>query len=287
MPTAKAVPKESGAGTGDALEAYWRDIQHFQPLSRDQEVDLVRRARAGDQEAFERLVTANLRFVVRVAKEYTRCGLSFAELVSEGNCGLMDAVTRFDETLGYKFITYAVWWIRQAILKALAQQGRAARPPMSQVNDMQKVDRQAAVLAQRLGRSPTLTELAAGAAMTEERARRATEVGQRDLSLDAPAYEGDDDSLLSVFGADGPVPDEALDQADLAAALGRSLAGLDGRERQIVRSYYGLDAREPMTLEQIGEHLGLTRERVRQLRDRALQKIRATWGPTLRELSRN
>ena len=287
MTAAKATPRESAGARGDTLDVYWRDIQHFQPLSRRQEAELVCRARAGDQQAFDRLVTANLRFVVRIAKEYTHCGLSFAELVSEGNSGLIEAVHRFDETLGFKFITYAVWWIRQSILKALVNQGRAARPPMSQVNDMQKVERQAAVLAQRLGRSPTLAELAAGAEMTEDRARRAVEVGQHDVSFDAPAYQGDEDSLLSLYPASDAMPGEGLDRAELTDALNRSLAALDRRERQILRAYFGLEARQPMTLEQVGATLGLTRERVRQLRDRALLKIRAGWGTTLRDLSRN
>ncbi|MFA6110242.1 MAG: RNA polymerase sigma factor RpoD/SigA [Candidatus Latescibacterota bacterium] len=269
------------------MDVYWRDIQHFQPLSRAKETELVARARAGDEEAFHALVNANLRFVVRVAKEYTHCGLSFTELVSEGNHGLIEAVSRFDETLGYKFITYAVWWIRQAILKALAQQGKAARPPMSQVNDLQKVERQAAALGQKLGRSPTLAELATGAEMTEERVRHAVEVGQRDLSFDAPVYLDDDESLLSVFPVEEVGADEKLDRAELAAALHRSLEALDSREQRIVRAYYGLDSRQPMTLEQIGATLGLTRERIRQLRDRALQKIRARSGLALLELSRN
>ena len=147
-----------------SVTAYWRDIQHYEPLSRQREGELFRRARRGDARAIDELVQANLRFVVRVAKEYNGRGLSFLELISEGNVGLLEAVRRFDETRGFKFITYAVWWIRQAILKALAQNGKIARPPLSQVNDLQKVEKHANVLAQDLGRTPTLDEVEIGRA---------------------------------------------------------------------------------------------------------------------------
>ena len=270
------------------VETYWRDIQHFQPLSRQAEIEMVGRARQGDVEAMQTLVTANLRFVVSVAKGYSNLGLSFIELISEGNLGLLEAVKRFDETRGFKFITYAVWWIRQAILKALAEQRKVARPPMSQINDLQKVEREADALTQKLGRDPSLEEIARSAAISLERASHARQAGQRDISFDAPVYTGEDDCLLSVFtAADEESLEEALDRQALAAVLRSCLALLDAREHQIVRYYFGLDGRRPMTLEQIGRHLSLTRERVRQLRDRALEKMRVEYGPLLTELSNN
>ena len=271
----------------DSMESYWRDIQHYQPLSREKESELVQRAREGDEEAMHALINANLRFVVSIAKEYTGHGLSFIELISEGNFGLIEAVHRFDETRGFKFITYAVWWIRQAILKALAEQSKAARPPMSQINDLQKVEKQAGILTQKLGRDPTLEEIAQSAGISLERTRNALELGQRDLSLDAPLYADEEETLLSLFSADERGPEEELDRAALVETLNHSLEILEPRERQIIRSYFGLGDFTPMTLEQIGEVLGLTRERVRQLRDRALQKIRIHCGERLLELSSN
>ena len=273
------------AAPSDAMETYWRDIQHYKPLSRKKEVELVKRAKADDEEAAHALINANLRFVVSIAKEYTGCGLSFTELISEGNFGLIEAVLRFDETRGFKFITYAVWWIRQAILKALAEQSKAARPPMSQVNDLQKVEKKAGQLTQKLGRDPTLEELSRSAEISLERTRNALELGQRDLSFDAPLYPDEDDTLISLFATAESAPEEELEQAALIEALHHCLDDLEPRERRIIRAYFGLESQAPMTLEQIGAVLGLTRERVRQLRDRALNKIRARWGERLLELA--
>ena len=268
------------------VESYWRDIQHYQPLSRKREIELVQRAKKGDEAAMHELVTANLRFVVSIAKGYTSYGLSFIELISEGNLGLLEAVKRFDETRGFKFITYAVWWIRQAILKALAEQSKAARPPMSQINDLQKVEKKAGVLTQELGRNPTLEEIAESAHISLDRARNALEVGQRDLSFDTPIYSDDEDTLLSVFAIDNS-QEERFDQRALSDILHTCLNILDEREHQIICSYFGLENQAPMTLERIGVSLGLTRERVRQLRDRALQKMRVECGDLLLEFSRN
>ena len=275
------------AGSSDIMAAYWRDIERFEPLSRQQEINLVRRARAGDGQATEDLVTANLRFVVTVAKRYTNYGIPFVELIAEGNSGLLEAVRRFDESRGFKFITYAVWWIRQAILKALAEQSRIARPPMSQVTDLQKVERTSSLLTQQLGRTPSAEEIAHHTRMSLERTRNALELDQSDLSLDAPVFPDEQDSLQTFLAADQPGLDEQLDQRALTETVHRSLDVLDERERLIVRSYFGLDGRQPMTLEEIGHVLELTRERIRQLRDRALQKVRAEYGETLLELSAN
>ena len=244
-------------------------------------------ARRGSIEAMHELVSANLRFVVSVAKDYSGYGLSFNELISEGNTGLLEAVKRFDETRGFKFITYAVWWIRQGILKALAEQSKAARPPMSQVNDLQKVEKRAGYLTQELGREPTLEEIAENAEISLDRARNALAVGQRDVSFDTPIYAGEDDTLLSVYVDDETTLDEDFERDELNKNIHDCLQILDEREHQIVRSYFGMEGQTEMTLEKIGATLGLTRERVRQLRDRALQKMRSQWGTQLLELSRN
>jgi RNA polymerase primary sigma factor len=277
-----------GASGSDTVESYWRDIRDYRPLSRKQETELVQRARAGDDSAADALVTANLRFVVSVAKKYNNYGMSFLELIAEGNFGLLEAVKRFDETRGFKFITYAVWWIRQAILKALAEQSRAARPPMSQVNDLQKVEKLSARLTQQLGRAPTLEEIAAAADISFERTRNAVELNQNDVSLDAPlADSAGEDTMMAMMASEGPCFEESYDCAALYQALHHSLDSLDEREQLIVRSYFGLQGLDPMTLEQIGGILGLTRERIRQLRDRALERVRSEHGDRLLELSIN
>lgn len=241
----------------------------------------MQRARAGDTAAADALVTVNLRFVVTIAKKYTNYGMSFSELIAEGNCGLLEAVKRFDETRGFKFITYAVWWIRQGILKALAEQSRAARPPMSQVNDLQKVEKNAARLTQKLGRTPTAEEIAVSADINLERARSAIELRQSDVSLDAPlSGEDGDDSMQAVPAAEGPGFDEDFEQGALIQALHECIDCLDEREQLILRAYFGLQQAHPMTL-------GLTRERIRQLRDRALERVRSEYGDLLLELSSN
>ena len=273
--------------TTDAAELYWREIKDNEPLSREREVELFTRLRGGDEGARQRIIEANLRFVVSVARDYKDYGLSLVELISEGNVGLLEAVKRFDETRGFKFITYAVWWIRQAILKALALQGRVARPPMSQINDLQKIEREAGRLAQSLGRSPTGAEIAERVDISAERTRNAMDVSQQDLSFDAPAYPGERDSLLSLYPAPQDGADDRFEEAEMRDRLSSCLNLLDERESGIVRAYFGLGGDEPMTLEEIGDSLGVTRERVRQLRNRALAKLRDNCGELLGELSRN
>ncbi|MCY3737395.1 MAG: RNA polymerase sigma factor RpoD/SigA [Gemmatimonadaceae bacterium] len=273
--------------TTDAAELYWREIKDNEPLSREREVELFTRLRGGDEGARQRIIEANLRFVVSVARDYKDYGLTLGELISEGNVGLLEAVKRFDETRGFKFITYAVWWIRQAILKALALQGRVARPPMSQINDLQKIEREAGQLAQSLGRLPTSAEIAERVDISAERTRNALDVGQHDLSLDAPAYPDEAAPLLSVYAAPEIGADARFEEAEMRDRLSSCLSQLDEREGEIVRAYFGLGGAEPMTLEQIGDCLGVTRERVRQLRNRALTKLRDNCGEMLGEFSPN
>ena len=213
--------------------------------------------------------------------------MTLGELISEGNVGLMEAVKRFDETRGFKFITYAVWWIRQAILKALAEQSRITRPPMSQINDLQKIDKVANALSQQLGRSPTYSEIAATVDISAQRTFNATEVAQQDISFDAPAFPDEDATMYATFAADGEGAEEEFMGAQMRDTIADCLGMLEKREYEILRRYFGLEDLEPMTLDEIGGFLGVTRERVRQLRNRALEKLRDSCGEILSEFSAN
>ena len=273
--------------TVDAVELYWRDIKDAEPLSRQEEVRLFQLAKAGDEAARQQIIEANLRFVVSVARTYKEYGLSLVELISEGNVGLMEAVRRFDETRGFKFITYAVWWIKQAILKALAEHGKIARPPMSQINDLQKLEKETSALSQTLGRNPTHREIGERVDISAERTRNALLVSQRDLSFDAPAYPNEETPLQAVFPAELMGIDDCLEDTEMRERIGRCLEVLEERELYIVRCYFGLGDEQPMTLEEIGDSLGITRERVRQLRNRALDKLRTNYTDLLVEFSAN
>jgi len=273
--------------SSDLLKIYWRDIGHCEPLSREEEVELVKRIKAGDEKALQKLVSANLRFVVSVAREYTGSGLPLIELISEGNMGLIEAVPRFDETRGLKFITYAVWWIRQAIFKALDRTSKDVRPPVNHVYDLKKVERQTVVLSQELGRDPTFDEIVESTGIGRDRVRNALAVSRREISLDVPAYPNEEESLMAAFPAANADVEEEFEKAALAETLQSCLATLDDREHQIICSYFGIGGREPMSLEKIGAALGLTRERIRQLRDRALEKMRTQYGEQLMDFSQN
>jgi RNA polymerase primary sigma factor len=272
----------------DAVELYWKEIKDSEPLSRSQEFELFTRAKAGDENARQEIITANLRFVVSVARGYKEYGLSLVELISEGNVGLLEAVKRFDETRGFKFITYAVWWIRQAILKALAEQGKIARPPMSQINDLQKIEKETSALAQTLGRSPTYAEIAERVDISAERTHNAMVVSQTDVSFDAPAYPDEDTPLQAVFAIPEDISIEGrFDDDERRNTISSCLGVLDARENKIVSAYFGLGEDDPKTLEEIGDEMGVTRERIRQLRNRALSKLRDSCGDLLGEFCRN
>lgn len=275
----------NGQLTHDSVEAYWRDIKDCEPLSRKKEVELAKQAKQGNDDAKNELVRANLRFVVSIAKEYQNYGLSMNELISEGNWGLLVAVRRFDETRGFKFITYAVWWIRQAILKALSEQRRVARPPMSQVNDLHKVEKKARALAQKLGRSPTVEELTEQAGISTDRVRNTFDLAQRDIFLDMPLYPDEEEPVISSLSDPEQDIEEDLGTQELARVLRECMDDLlDKRDKQILRFYFGLDGQQPMTLEEIGSVLGITRERVRQVRNIALKKLRAKYSDVLMAL---
>ena len=263
--------------TVELIDIYWSEIRDNAPLGRVEERDLFILAKAGDNQAMEKIIEANLRFVVRIARQYWRAGgPQLIDLVSEGNMGLIQAVQRFDEGLGNKFITYAVWWIRQAIIKCVAAHRSAARTPMNQFNDMIKVDKHAARLSQQLGRAPSLKEISTSAEMSEERVLHAMQMNTPDVSLDAPLSDDENTSLLALYSADEAV-EENFEEQRTREMLRHCLEVLDEREDHIVQMYFGLDYDEPKTLQTIGDEMGLTRERVRQLRNRALQKLRARY----------
>ena len=249
-----------------ALGNYLADISKFEPLDPRKEIDLTQLIKQGDNKAQNELIVSNLRFVVSVAKKFQGQGRPLEDLISEGNLGLIKAAKRFDETRGFKFITYAVWWIRQAILKALAEQSRITRPPMSQINDLQKIEKVASALSQKLGRNPTYNEIAATVDISAQRTHNATEVAQQDVSFDAPAFPDEDATMYATFAADEEGADEVFMGAEMRATIADCLEVLEEREYEILRRYFGLEDLEPMTLEEIGGYLGGSRARVRLLR---------------------
>ena len=258
-----------------ALDHYFRDISAYALVPREREGELARRIREGDQDALETLVRGNLRFVVSVAKKFRSRGVPLDDLINEGNLGLIRAAHKFDETRGIKFISYAVWWIRQAILQALSEQSRDVRVPLNQVSAIGRVAREANALRQTLRREPTPAEIAASLDMSLADVARLTAAARPHLSLDAPLTPGGDNPLLDALADDASeAPDDLLFERALTDAVTESLAGLAVREAMIVRLYFGLEGREPMTLEQIGERLGVTRERVRQIKEKALARLR-------------
>ena len=258
-----------------SLDQYLRDISAYPLISRDEEVRLAQRIRQGDQEALDKLVRSNLRFVVSVAKKYQNQGVSLSDLINEGNLGLIRAAHKFDETKGIKFISYAVWWIRQAILQALAEQSRIVRVPLNRAGTLHRIGKRANALLQELGREPTHEEIAEEMDISEEEVAKTISISQTHLSLDAPLTPGEDNKLLDYLPDNlNPTPDEQTFEKALTEAIEESLSSLKEREAKILRLYFGLDGEEPMTLEQIGSLLGITRERVRQIKEKALSRLR-------------
>jgi RNA polymerase primary sigma factor len=258
-----------------SLDQYLRDISVYPLISREEEVSLAQRIRTNDQEALDKLVRSNLRFVVSVAKKYQNQGVSLSDLINEGNLGLIRAAHKFDETKGIKFISYAVWWIRQSILQALAEQSRIVRVPLNRAGALHRIGKRASTLLQELGRQPTHMEIAEGLDITEEEVAKTMLISQVHLSLDAPMTPGEDNRLLDYLPDNtNRTPDELTFEKALSEAIEESLAGLKERESKILRLYFGLDGEDPMTLEDIGTLLGITRERVRQIKEKALLKLR-------------
>ena len=257
------------------LDQYLQEIGQIPLLVPEEEVKLARQIKEGNQEALHKLTRANLRFVVSVAKKYQGQGLTLADLINEGNYGLIKAAQRFDETRGFKFISYAVWWIRQAILQALAEQSRVVRLPLNRIGTISKIRKTSARLAQAHERQPNIEELAKELDVDVEKVREAMQHTGRHLSMDAPFNEDDDNSLLDVLPDDeDTAPDETLMDESLKIDIERALSMLHPREAEITRLYFGIGREHPLTLEEIGQRFGLTRERVRQIKEKALRKLR-------------
>ena len=257
-----------------SLDKYLQEIGKEELISVEEEVELAQRIRKGDQEALERLTKANLRFVVSVAKQYQNQGLSLPDLINEGNLGLIKAAEKFDETRGFKFISYAVWWIRQSILQALAEQSRIVRLPLNQVGSLNKINKAFARFEQEHERTPSAEELATELELPKEKVTDTLRVAGRHISVDAPFADGEDNSLLDVLvNTDSPNADRGLINESLATEVERALEILTERERDIIRYFFGIGTSE-MTLEEICEKFDLTRERVRQIKEKAIRKLR-------------
>ena len=257
-----------------SLDKYLQEIGKEELISVEEEVELAQRIKKGDKEALEKLTKANLRFVVSVAKQYQNQGLSLPDLINEGNLGLIKAAEKFDETRGFKFISYAVWWIRQSILQALAEQSRIVRLPLNQVGSLNKINKAFARFEQEHERTPSAEELANELELPKEKATDTLRVAGRHISVDAPFADGEDNSLLDVLvNADSPNADRGLINESLATEVDRALEILTERERDIIRYFFGIGCSE-MTLEEIGEKFDLTRERVRQIKEKAIRKLR-------------
>ncbi|MBX6362500.1 MAG: RNA polymerase sigma factor RpoD/SigA [Gemmatimonadetes bacterium] len=259
----------------NALDQYLRDVSRHELLTPKEEIELGRRAQAGDEEAVQRLVRANLRFVISVAKKYQNRGVSLIDLIQEGNVGLVTAARKFDPDQGVKFISYAVWWIRQAILSALANQGRAVRVPLNRASDLARIFRERERLKQELRRDPTTEELAEAAKLTPETVEQLQTLNAAEIRLDAPIGDSDDSQLVERFIVDEAAePELAVEERLLSEQIERALDTLTPRDARVLRLYFGLEGGREHTLEEIGNMLGVTRERVRQLRDRALKRLR-------------
>ena len=246
-------------------------------ITPDDEVSLAKLIRKGDQEALEKLTKANLRFVVSVAKQYQNQGLSLADLINEGNIGLIKAAKRFDETRGFKFISYAVWWIRQAILQALAEQSRIVRLPLNRVGTLHKIGKISSSLEQEFGREPSPDEIARELELTELEVSDTLKISNTHLSLDAPFSVSEDNSLIDVLEDEmQPPPDENLLDDSLKIEISRALNSLSPREAEVINLYFGLNHEKALTLEEIGARFGLTRERVRQIKEKAIKRLRHT-----------
>lgn len=257
-----------------SLEKYLQEIGHQDLLTADEEVELAQQIKKGDRKALERLTKANLRFVVSVAKQYQNKGLSLPDLINEGNLGLIKAAERYDETRGFKFISYAVWWIRQSILQAIAEQSRIVRLPLNQVGSVNRIARELNKFEQENERKPSVEEMADRIDFPEEKIAEAMKINTHHVSMDAPFADGEDNSLLDFLpNTDSPSTDNVLDQESLRTEIGRVLDVLNDREQKVIKAFFGIGMQE-MTLEEIGDKYNLTRERVRQIKEKAIRRLR-------------
>ena len=260
-----------------SLDKYLQEIGKVDLITADEEVELAQRIKSGDQIALEKLTKANLRFVVSVAKQYQNQGLTLPDLINEGNLGLIKAAQRFDETRGFKFISYAVWWIRQSILQALAEQSRIVRLPLNKIGSINKINKTYAFLEQSHERPPSAEEIAKELDMTINDVKESMKNSGRHVSMDAPLVEGEDSNLYDVLrSGESPNPDKVLLHESLRTEIERALETLTPREADVIRLYFGLGNQHPMTLEEIGETFDLTRERVRQIKEKAIRRLKHT-----------
>lgn len=271
------ISKQITNRESQSLDKYLQEIGKVDLLTPDEEVTLAQKIREGDQLALEKLTKANLRFVVSVAKQYQNQGLSLGDLINEGNLGLIKAAQRFDETRGFKFISYAVWWIRQSILQALAEQSRIVRLPLNRVGSLNKISKTFSELEQKYEREPSPEELAETLEITANEVVDTMKISGRHVSMDAPFVQGEDNTLLDVLENDMEVtPDSGLMNDSLRKEVQRALSTLTQREADVISLYFGLNGEHPMTLEEIGERFDLTRERVRQIKEKAIRRLRHT-----------
>ena len=259
----------------ESLEKYLQEIGKEEMVSVEEEVELAQRIKKGDRKALERLTKGNLRFVVSVAKQYQNQGLSLADLINEGNLGLLKAAERYDETRGFKFISYAVWWIRQSILQAISEQSRIVRLPQNQVGSMSKINRVLNKFEQENERRPSIEELSEHTDLPEEKIDEALSANTRHVSVDAPFADNEDNSLLDVLvNEDAPSVDSTLEEESLKTEIRQALKILNDRERKVIEAFFGINNGHEMTLEEIGVKYGLTRERVRQIKEKAIKRLR-------------
>ena len=271
------ISKQITNRESQSLDKYLQEIGKVDLLTPDEEVELAKRIKEGDQIALEKLTKANLRFVVSVAKQYQNQGLSLGDLINEGNLGLIKAAQRFDETRGFKFISYAVWWIRQSILQALAEQSRIVRLPLNRVGSLNKISKTFSELEQKYEREPSPEELAEVLEVTTAEVVDTMKISGRHVSMDAPFVQGEENSLLDVLENDGEnTPDQGLMTDSLRREVQRALSTLTQRESDVITLYFGLNGEHAMTLEEIGEKFNLTRERVRQIKEKAIRRLRHT-----------
>jgi RNA polymerase primary sigma factor len=267
--------KQYTSRQSQSLDKYLQEIGKVDLVTPQEEIDLARRIKKGDQKALEKLTKANLRFVVSVTKQYQNQGLSLGDLINEGNLGLIKATKRFDETRGFKFISYAVWWIRQSILQALAEQSRIVRLPLNRVGALNKIGKAFSTLEQEFEREPSASELAEELDMSLFEVSDTLKISGRHLSMDAPFAQGEDNRLLDVIQDQRqPSPDHQLMEESLKVEVRRALNTVSEREAQVIRLYFGLDQEHSLTLEEIGEKFNLTRERIRQIKEKAVRRLR-------------
>ena len=269
------ITKQFTNRESQSLDKYLQEIGKVDLLTPQEEIDLAIRIKKGDTDAFEKLAKANLRFVVSVAKQYQNQGLSLGDLINEGNLGLIKAAKRFDETRGFKFISYAVWWIRQSILQALAEQSRIVRLPLNRVGTLNKIGRAYSNLEQEYEREPSADELATALEMDTNEVAETLKISGKHVSMDAPFAQGEENSLLDVIeNEDLPSPDNSLMSESLKTEIGRALSSLSEREAEVIKLYFGLETECAHTLEEIGARFNLTRERVRQIKEKAIRRLR-------------